>query len=206
MAPPTPSDGPNEGKRLQYGEHGRCTATAKSTDERCQRPATGAHGKCRFHGGASTGPSNTSALKGNQHAAGNSGGGAPQGNTNAEKSGAWSDWEKVYERLDDDAREYVDRIADDAIETAREYAPDVDEDRRERLAREYATLHILWNRAAVDTFERGMTLTETYDLSDGGTVTVPKVNPTLRRGLDISGRQRMIAKELRLLPGFQSFD
>ncbi|MFC6825246.1 hypothetical protein [Halopelagius fulvigenes] len=127
-------------------------------------------------------------------------------NTNAKKSGAWSDWEKVYERVDDDDREYIHWIADDAVETAREYAPDVEKDRRERLAREYATLYILWRRATVDTFERGMGLVETYDLPDGGTVTAPKANPTLRRGLDISGRQRTIAKELRLFPGFRDSD
>lgn len=34
----------------EYGDHGRCTATAKSTGERCRRPAK-ANGKCRFHGG-----------------------------------------------------------------------------------------------------------------------------------------------------------
>src|SRR6056297_1805193 len=36
-----------------YGEYGRCEATAKTTDERCGQPAEGPHGKCRFHGGAS---------------------------------------------------------------------------------------------------------------------------------------------------------
>lgn len=35
-----------------YGNHGRCEATAKSTDERCGQPA-GPSGKCRFHGDAS---------------------------------------------------------------------------------------------------------------------------------------------------------
>lgn len=37
----------------EYGEHGRCEATASSTGERCRQPATGAHGKCYSHGGAS---------------------------------------------------------------------------------------------------------------------------------------------------------
>lgn len=32
-----------------YGKHGRCTATAKSTGEQCGQPA-GPSGKCRFHG------------------------------------------------------------------------------------------------------------------------------------------------------------
>jgi len=43
----------------QYGEHGRCEATASSTGERCRQPATGDHGKCRYHGGSS--------LKGTEH-------------------------------------------------------------------------------------------------------------------------------------------
>jgi len=37
----------------KYGEHGRCEATASSTGERCKQPATGSHGKCRYHGGSS---------------------------------------------------------------------------------------------------------------------------------------------------------
>jgi hypothetical protein len=35
-----------------YGFHGRCTATAKTTGERCRQPATGEHGTCHYHGGA----------------------------------------------------------------------------------------------------------------------------------------------------------
>lgn len=37
---------------IGYGHYGRCTATAKTTDERCRQPATGEHGKCYYHGGA----------------------------------------------------------------------------------------------------------------------------------------------------------
>lgn len=36
-----------------YGEHGQCRATAKSTGERCKKSATGPHGKCNNHGGKS---------------------------------------------------------------------------------------------------------------------------------------------------------
>jgi uncharacterized protein YjcR len=38
---------------MDYGEYGRCEATAKSTGERCGRPAIGPHGKCGYHGGKS---------------------------------------------------------------------------------------------------------------------------------------------------------
>ena len=37
----------------EYGEHGRCEATAKSTGERCKKSAIGPHGKCDSHGGKS---------------------------------------------------------------------------------------------------------------------------------------------------------
>lgn len=33
----------------------RCTATSRQTGEPCKLPGLGAGGKCRFHGGASTG-------------------------------------------------------------------------------------------------------------------------------------------------------
>lgn len=36
-----------------YGWHGRCTAMAKTTGERCRQPATGDHNKCYYHGGVS---------------------------------------------------------------------------------------------------------------------------------------------------------
>ena len=38
---------------MDYGKHGRCEATAKSTGRRCGRPAVGSHGKCDMHGGKS---------------------------------------------------------------------------------------------------------------------------------------------------------
>lgn len=37
---------------MDYGEHGRCEALAKTTGERCRRHAVGDHGKCDKHGGA----------------------------------------------------------------------------------------------------------------------------------------------------------
>lgn len=37
----------------------RCTATSRQTGEPCKLPGLGAGGKCRFHGGASTGRPST---------------------------------------------------------------------------------------------------------------------------------------------------
>lgn len=36
-----------------FGEYGRCEATAQSTGERCKKSAVGEHGKCDVHGGKS---------------------------------------------------------------------------------------------------------------------------------------------------------
>lgn len=36
-----------------YGEYGRCEATASTTGERCKQPAIGEHGKRYSHGGKS---------------------------------------------------------------------------------------------------------------------------------------------------------
>jgi len=43
---------------------------------------------------------------------------------------------------------------------------------------------------------------ETVD-ADGEEYTVPKVNPAITAENKLSGRQREIAKELKLWPGFQ---
>lgn len=39
-------------RNFGFGWFGRCTATAKTTGERCQQSALGEHGKCYYHGGA----------------------------------------------------------------------------------------------------------------------------------------------------------
>jgi hypothetical protein len=39
-------------RTLGYGHYGQCTATAKTTGDRCRQSAVGEHGKCYYHGGA----------------------------------------------------------------------------------------------------------------------------------------------------------
>jgi hypothetical protein len=41
--------------RIALAAKPRCTAMSRQTGEPCKLPGTGAGGKCRFHGGASTG-------------------------------------------------------------------------------------------------------------------------------------------------------
>lgn len=189
-----------------------CGATNNRGDP-CKLPAgwgtPGSGGdRCKFHGGASTGPSDTSHLEGNDFAEDNPGGGAPEGNQNAEIHGGFSDWQKAYERFDEDTRAYVDRMAADMRETAKEHAPEVDVDRREELAKEKATLSVLSNRASYDAFAhaaedaRGFVIEDDVDL-DGETYTVEKLNPAIEATHRHSKRRREIAEDLRLWPGFQ---
>ncbi|TKR24341.1 hypothetical protein [Natronomonas salsuginis] len=192
-----------------------CGAT-NNRDEPCKLPAgwgtPGSGGRrCRFHGGCSTGPSETSHLEGNDFAEGNPGGGAPKGNANAEIHGGFSDWQKAYERFDEETKAHVDRLRECMRETAKANAPDVPEERRERLIKEKATLSVLWKRAAADTLgtpenpvdgARGIVIEEEYE-HNGETYTIEKANPAWKANHILSGRQRQIAKELRLWPGFQ---
>lgn len=81
---------------------------AKSTDERCKRPAVGEHGKCGFHGGKTPTQDenpNVGAEVGNQHAKGNPGGSPPDGNMNALKTGAHADPVNLFEWLLEEDRE-----------------------------------------------------------------------------------------------------
>jgi len=169
-------------------------------------------GRCRFHGGCSDGPNDTEHLEENDFAEGNSGGGAPEGNTNSRIHGGFGDWEKAYARFDAETREYVDRLRASMRETAEEHAPEVPEERREELIKERATLSILWRRTFTDTLgtpkepvegARGLVFREDVEI-DGETVTRTKANPAFDTSHAISMRKREIAKELSLLPGFQS--
>lgn len=192
----------------------KCGATNRHGDP-CQLPAgwgtPGSGGKrCKFHGGASTGPGHTSYLEDNTYAEGNPGGGAPELNTNALVHDGFADWRKAYLRFDDETREWVDWMASEGRERAAEYAPEVDDDRRERLALKRATLTILKQRVIADAWVdpdgdhhgRGFVIEETVDIG-GETYTVKKANPALRAEHSLSKRQREIAKELRLWPGFR---
>ena len=181
---------------LTYGEHGRCTAHARSAGRRCRRPAVGAHGKCDKHGGASTGPRDTTALEGNNHAEGNAGGGAPEGNTNAVTYGAWCDWRKAYDRLSGDARSEVDELTESHIEHAKANLPS---GLIEEKARELAMRHYLWRRATLQTSEEGLILEEERDLGEI-TVQTSKANPGLTANVRHSRRQRQLMTELQLWP------
>lgn len=169
-------------------------------------------GRCKFHGGCSTGPKDTSHLEGNDFAKENPGGGPPEGNTNAEVHGGFSDWRKVYDRLDEETTAYVDELRDCMRNRAKEHAPEVDADRREELLKERATLSILWKRAAADTVgtpadpvdgARGLVIEETAEVN-GESYTRHRMNPAFTAGFRLKSRQRELDRELRLRPAFQT--
>jgi hypothetical protein len=193
-----------------------CGATNRD-GEPCQLPAgwgtPGSGGdRCKFHGGASTGPDSTAHLAGNDHADGNAGGGAPEGNTNAKTHGGFADWEQAYERFDRETRAWVDRLWADMRERAKRHAPEVSEARRERLLKEKATRTVLERRASVECFTggdmsgdgpgRGWILTEERKVN-GTVIEREKVNPAFEAKMQHATRQRKIAEELSLWPGFQ---
>lgn len=199
------------------GRYSEVCGATNNRGEPCKLPAGwgtpgSGGGRCKFHGGASTGPTETGYLEGNDHAEGNAGGSAPELNTNAATSGAWCDWEKAYERFDDDTRAWVDRLRVDMRETAEEHAPEVPEERREQLLKEKATRTVLEQRADRDVFTggcmldgpgRGLIVSE-EETVNGETVEHEKVNPSLEASVRHAERGREIAKELSLWPGFQT--
>lgn len=181
-------------------ESQRCGARTRDGTPCEKYPVEGAD-RCRFHGGASTGPKDTSHLEGNNHAKGNSGGGAPELNTNAQQSGAWSDWRNVYERLDGEQLARVDEIAASALDCSAEQAPSLSEQHRRELALEYATLFVLSQRAEEDFVDRGVVV-EASNSGDGEEE--PVLNPSVRRSVDLSARTRVVANKLGLLPAGDS--
>jgi len=194
-----------------------CGATNNRGDP-CKLPAgwgtPGSGGtRCRFHGGSSTGPDDTSHLEDNEFAKDNDGG-PPENNDNAAIHGGFSDWETAYERFqaDADARERIDKLVTNYLETASEHADDLDNDRRERLARELATRRLLKQRAQKDVWNDDNTDTDTdaqgrgllIEDGDGArSGSGSKVNPAHTAAHKHKQRTREIAEELSLWSGFQ---
>lgn len=103
----------------------------ENTDERCgaetrdgspcqKWPVDGAgEGRCRLHGGASTGPDDppTEHLKNNNHATGNDGG-AEVGNGRAESHGLTADRRKWFDRHREEVKEWVRILVASYLEDA----------------------------------------------------------------------------------------
>lgn len=174
-----------------------CGATNRN-GEPCQLPAgwgtPGSGGeRCKFHGGASPGPSDTSYLEGNTYAENNPGGGAPVGNDNSAVHNGWADPDKFYERLDEDRKEYVDKLTESYV---KESKADLPEDEIRKKARRLSTYHVQYLETAGDTFDRGWVLEEEIEY-EGETYTKRKVNPALKAGHRINSKDMKLMRELR---------
>jgi len=198
-----------------------CGATNRN-DNPCKLPAgwgtPGSGGtRCKFHGGLSTGPDDTSHLEDNDFAKDNDGG-APVNNDNAAIHGGFSEWETAYERFqsEPDARERIEMLEREYVETASEHADDLDDDRRERLARELATRRVLKQRAQEDVWSDGENSAKSGRNNDtdadaqgrgllieDGDGDGRTVNPAHNAAHRHSRRTREIAEELSLWSGFQ---
>jgi len=190
-----------------------CGATNRNGNP-CKLPAgwgtPGSGGtRCKYHGGLSTGPDDTSHLENNDFAEGNPGGRPPENNDNAAIHGGFSEWEAAYERFqsEPDARERIETLERAYLETASEHADDLDSDRRERLARELATRRLLKQRAQEDVWSDG-TETDTDTDANGRGLLIEDgdgrtVNPAHIAAHKHKQRTREIAKELSLWAGFQ---
>lgn len=180
---------------------GRYSETCGATNrhgEPCKLPkgwgAPGSSGKrCKYHGGASNGPKDTEHLEDNDYAKGNPGGGAPVGNDNSVVHNGWADPEKFYNRLEDDAKEYVDRLTESYVECSKADLPD---DEIREKARRLSIQHIQWRSTAADTFERGWGLEEEIEV-EGETYTIWKLNPALKAERRINSKDRELMRELR---------
>jgi hypothetical protein len=169
--------------------------------------------RCKYHGGLSTGPDDTSHLENNDFAEGNPGGRPPENNDNAAIHGGFSEWEAAYERFqdDNDARERIETLERAYLETAREHADDLDDNRRKELARELATRRLLKQRAQADVWSDGTETDTDTDadargllIEDGdGARSGSKVNPAHIAAHQHKQRTREIAEELSLWAGFQ---
>jgi hypothetical protein len=173
--------------------------------------------RCKYHGGLSSGPDDTSHLQDNNYAADNDGG-APANNSNAAIHGGFSDWRTAYERFRKDpaARQRIETLVSAYLHTAQEHATDVDLDRRKELARELATRRVLKQRAQEDVWNDDNTDTDAdadadadargllLEDDDGdGARSGSKVNPAHIAAHKHKQRTREIAKELSLWSGFQ---
>lgn len=175
-----------------------CGAKNRNGDP-CKLPAgwgtPGSGGsRCKYHGGASSGPKDTEYLEENDFAKGNPGGGAPEGNTNAETHGAWGNPHKVYERLEGESKAFVDWLMEDYLDRTK---ADLPADELEEKARELATYHILWRKAALDFFKCGCVLEDEIEY-EGETYTRKRVNPSMKADLRVSKKQRELMRELRV--------
>lgn len=183
------------------GRYSETCGARNRNGESCKLPAGwgtpgSQKGRCKFHGGSSSGPSDTSHLEENDFAKDNPGGGAPIGNTNSEIHGGWADPDKVYDRIEGEEKEFVERLEESYIKSSK---ADLPEEEIKEKARRLSTYHLLWRKTTVDSFERGWVFEEEIEY-EGETYIKQKVNPALEAELRINSKDMKLMRELRTYP------
>lgn len=202
-APPADYHGPQT--EAEARARGLCGAETRQGTPCRKYPVDGGE-RCRFHGGASTGPTDVEHLEGNDRAVGNDGG-APEGNTNAIESGAFVALEKIPARLTREQLHGVARWEWWAVLASRARRPALGEGRRRRLARRWALLRVRMWTAATDVWTDGedggrgfyVDREETVETADGETtVTIPRANPSFAVEHRAARKRRKIGDVLGL--------
>ena len=174
----------------------------------CEREIADEREHCYLHGDGGGTPPGHGAPVGNDNAVGNSGGGAPKGNTNALKYGGWCDPGKLYDRLQGEAKEWVDMFVDDYADRYREREGEPSEDTMRKFE-EMATMHHQQRLAMNESFRTGVKEAggliierEEEREIDGETVAVTTyaAHPASTAKLQLSSRIRNQMDELNLLP------
>ena len=158
----------------------------------CERTVADESDLCFMHDGGS--PPGHGAPVGNDNAAGNSGGGAPQGNANAVKYHGWSDPNIHYNRLEGEAKKWVDDRTNWYVELA---SADLSEEEITKKARRLATIeHQGWLSIA-DELDRGIVLEREVEYN-GQTFTKTVVNPATEAMFRLSSKERDLRDELEI--------
>lgn len=162
----------------------------------CKRTVAEPDKHCFMHTGNGA-PSGHGAPPENDNAVGNSGGGAPVGNTNAEKHGAWNDPLKEYKRLGGKEKEYIDELTESIVKKSKANLPQKEIERKARyLAILMRQSHRGWAYAIhIEELE-----VKRKREVKGGMLVTWVLNPALEADSRRRSKQRKLSLELRTYP------
>jgi hypothetical protein len=170
----------------------------------CEFQISAGRERCFMHD-SSGAPASHGAPTGNTNGAGNSGGGAPEGNWNAAKYHGWSDSLKHYHRLAGSPREKVDRFLDEYVEDyALVHRMDIEEvEANEKVMnglRKLAAIHDQTARANGEVGKDGLIVEREVEFEDvdGETHTYTKrvTNPALEADFRLTQKRWDIRERL----------
>lgn len=159
----------------------------------CNRQVADSVDHCFMHDDSGP-PSSHGAPPKNDNAIGNSGGGAPIGNYNAATYHGWSDPELHYERLEGDAKSWVEERITWHTKRAR---ADLSDGEIETKARQLATIeHQSW-LAVIDTLSRGLTIEREHKIN-GHQFTQTVANPANEAIFRLANKKWQLREDLGL--------